>query len=63
MADLAGANGQRTDFEVVGKPNVPGQLSYALATGKAKYGIDYAVDNMLFAKFLRSPYANATVKA
>ena len=63
MADLAGANGQRTDFEVVGKPNVPGQLSYALATGKAKYGIDYAVDNMLFAKFLRSPYANATVKS
>jgi CO/xanthine dehydrogenase Mo-binding subunit len=63
MADLAGVNGQRKEFDVVGKPNLPGRLSYALATGKAKFGIDYAVDNMLHAKFLRSPYANATVKS
>ena len=41
MADLAGANGQRADFKVVGKPNLPGKLSYSLATGKAKFGVDY----------------------
>jgi len=61
MADLAGVNGQREKFNVVGKPNLPGKLSYSLATGKAKFGIDYVFDNMLYAKFLRSPYANAVV--
>ncbi len=61
MADLAGVDGQRKDFRVVGKPNLPGKLSYALATGIAKYGIDYVVPDMLHAKFLRSPYANAKV--
>jgi CO/xanthine dehydrogenase Mo-binding subunit len=63
MADLAGVNGTREKFEVVGKPNIPGKLSYSLATGKAKFGIDYVFDNMLHAKFLRSPYANAMVKS
>jgi CO/xanthine dehydrogenase Mo-binding subunit len=63
MADLAGANGQRPDFKVVGKPNLPGKLSYSLATGKAKFGIDYVFDDMLHAKFLRSPHANAEVKS
>ncbi|MDR0446136.1 MAG: molybdopterin-dependent oxidoreductase [Oscillospiraceae bacterium] len=62
MADLVGANGQRENFRVVGKHNLPGKLSYSLATGLAKFGIDYAVPNMLHAKFLRSPYANALVK-
>ena len=61
MADLAGANGQREDFRVVGKPNLPGKVSYALATGVARFGVDYALPNMLHAKFLRSPYANARV--
>jgi len=61
MPDLAGVNGQREDFRVVGKPNLPGKVSYALATGIAKFGIDYVVPNMLHAKFLRSPYANAKV--
>ncbi len=60
MADLAGVNGTREKFNVVGKPNLPGKLSYSLATGKAKFGVDYVFDNMLHAKFLRSPYANAT---
>jgi CO/xanthine dehydrogenase Mo-binding subunit len=63
MADLAGANGQRTDFKVVGKRNVPGKLSYNLATGKAKFGADATAPNMLHAKFLRSPYAYAVVKS
>ncbi|MDR2616115.1 MAG: molybdopterin-dependent oxidoreductase, partial [Oscillospiraceae bacterium] len=61
MADLIGANGQRESFRVVGKPNLPGKLSYALATGIAKFGVDYTFPGMLHAKFLRSPYANARV--
>jgi CO/xanthine dehydrogenase Mo-binding subunit len=61
MADIEGINGQRENFRVVGKSNLPGRLSYALATGIARYGADYAVPDMLHAKFLRSPYANARV--
>jgi putative selenate reductase molybdopterin-binding subunit len=61
MADLTGVNGQRENFKVVGKPNLPGVLSYPLATGVAKFGIDYVVPDMLHAKFLHSPYANAKV--
>ncbi len=61
MADLAGVNGQRENFRVVGKPNLPGRLSYAMATGIAKYGADYVVPDMLHAKFLKSPYANAKI--
>ena len=61
MPDYAGVNGLRETFKVVGTPNVPGKLSYALATGSAKFGIDYVVPDMLHAKFLRSPYANAKV--
>jgi CO/xanthine dehydrogenase Mo-binding subunit len=63
MADLAGANGQRPDFKVVGKPNLPGKLSYSIATGMAKFGADYVFPDMLHAKFLHSPYANAAVKS
>jgi xanthine dehydrogenase molybdenum-binding subunit len=61
MADLVGANGQRSEFRVVGKPNIPGKLSPQLASGVAKFGIDYVLPDMLHAKFLRSPYANARV--
>ena len=61
MADLVGVNGQREDFRVVGRHNVPGKLSYALAAGVAKFGIDFVLPDMLHAKFLRSPYANARV--
>ena len=61
MADLEGVNGQRENFRVVGKPNLPGRLSYAMAAGIAKYGADYVVPDMLHAKFLRSPYANARI--
>jgi CO/xanthine dehydrogenase Mo-binding subunit len=63
MPDLEGRNGQRTDFAIVGKANVPGKLSYNIATGKAKFGADATAPNMLFAKFLRSPYAHAIVKS
>ena len=61
MADLAGINGLRESFRVVGKPNLPGRMSYTLAAGIAKFGIDYVLPEMLHAKFLRSPYANARV--
>jgi CO/xanthine dehydrogenase Mo-binding subunit len=63
MADLAGINGTRKDFKVVGKPNLPGVLSWSQATGVAKYGIDYVVPGMLEAKFLHSPYPNARIKS
>jgi CO/xanthine dehydrogenase Mo-binding subunit len=63
MADLAGVNGTRSVFRVVGKPNLPGVLSWSQATGVAKFGIDYVVPNMLEARFLRSPYANARIKS
>jgi CO/xanthine dehydrogenase Mo-binding subunit len=63
MADLAGVNGTRNNFRVVGKPNLPGVLSWSQATGIAKFGIDYIVPGMLEAKFLRSPHANACIKS
>jgi CO/xanthine dehydrogenase Mo-binding subunit len=62
MADLT-FNGDRKDFRVVGKPNLPGRLSRAVTTGVAKFGIDYVIPNMLEAKFMRSPYAHARIKS
>jgi xanthine dehydrogenase molybdenum-binding subunit len=61
MPDYTGANGLREDFKVVGKPNIPGLTSYAMAAGVAKFGADFTVPDMLFAKILRSPYAHARV--
>ena len=61
MADL-GINGDRKDFKVVGKANLTGKLSWAVASGLAKFGIDYVVPDMLEAKFMRSPYAHARIK-
>jgi CO/xanthine dehydrogenase Mo-binding subunit len=63
MADLLGANGQREHFRVVGKPNIPGLTSYAMATGVAKFGSDFVVPDMVHAKILRSPYAHARVRS
>ena len=62
MADLEGVNGQRENFRVVGKANLPGRLSWAMAAGIAKFGADYILPDMLHAKFLRSPYANARIE-
>ena len=61
MPDYAGVNGLREDFKVVGQPNLPGVLSYAVATGVAKFGGDYVKPDMLYARFLHSPYANAKI--
>ncbi len=63
MADIAGSNGQRTEFKAVGRANVPGRLSYTIATGRAKYGNDVVVPDMLHAKFLRSPYGRVKIKS
>ncbi len=63
MPDTTGVNGLREDFRVVGKANLPGLTSYAMATGVAKYGTDFTVPGMLFAKFLRCPYPHAKVRS
>jgi CO/xanthine dehydrogenase Mo-binding subunit len=63
MADIVGSNGQRTEFKAVGRANVPGRLSYTIATGRAKFGSDYVVPNMLHAKFLRNPHGRAKIKS
>ncbi|MCL2125136.1 MAG: molybdopterin-dependent oxidoreductase [Oscillospiraceae bacterium] len=61
MPDYSGANGLREDFKIVGKPNIPGLTSRALATGVAMFGADFTAPDMLYAKILRSPYAHAKV--
>jgi CO/xanthine dehydrogenase Mo-binding subunit len=63
MVDIAGSNGERKEFKVVGKPNIPGKLSHSLATGMAKFGTDVIVPDMVHGKFLRSPYAHARIKS
>ncbi|NLA74648.1 MAG: xanthine dehydrogenase family protein molybdopterin-binding subunit, partial [Deltaproteobacteria bacterium] len=63
MADIDGSNGQRTEFNAVGRSNIPGRLSYSIATGMAKFGSDYTAPNMLHAKFLRNPYGRARIKS
>ncbi|MDM7995158.1 MAG: molybdopterin-dependent oxidoreductase [Acidobacteriota bacterium] len=63
MADIAGSNGQRTEFRAVGRANVPGRLSYTIATGRAKFGSDYVLPDMLHAAFLRNPHGRAKIKS
>ncbi len=63
MADIDGSNGQRTEFKAVGRANVPGKLSYSIASGRAKFGSDCVVPDMLFAKFLRNPHGRAKIKS
>ncbi len=61
MPDTTGVNGLREDFRVVGKANLPGLTSYAMATGVAKYGTDFTVPGMLYARIMRCPFAHARV--
>jgi CO/xanthine dehydrogenase Mo-binding subunit len=63
MADIEGSNGQRTKFTAVGRANIPGRLSYSMATGMAKFGSDAVVPDMLHAKYLRSPYGRVKIKS
>ena len=61
MPDTTGVNGLRENFRVVGKANLPGLTSYAMAAGVAKYGTDFTFPGMLFARIMRSPYPHAKV--
>jgi len=63
MADLDGSNGLRKEFKAVGRANVPGRLSYSMATGMAKFGSDAVVPDILHAKYLRSPYGRVRIKS
>ncbi len=63
MADLDGSNGLRKEFKAVGRANVPGRLSYSMATGMAKFGSDAVVPDMLHAKYLRSPHGRVKLKS
>ena len=63
MADIDGSNGQRSEFKAVGRANVPGRLSYTIATGRAKFGSDCVVPDMLYAKFLRNPHGRVKIKS
>jgi CO/xanthine dehydrogenase Mo-binding subunit len=63
MADIEGSNGQRMEFKAVGRANVPGRLSYTIATGGARFGTDVVLPNMLHAKFLRSPHGRTKIKS
>ena len=62
MADIEGSNGQRAEFKSVGRENIPGRLSYSIATGMARFGSDYVLPEMLHARFLRSPHGRAKIK-
>jgi CO/xanthine dehydrogenase Mo-binding subunit len=63
MADIDGSNGQRKDFIAVGRANVPGRLSFTIATGRAKFGSDFVAPDMLHAKFLRNPHGRVKIKS
>ena len=54
MADIEGSNGQRKEFKVVGRPNVPGRLSHSIATGRAKFGSDVVVPPVTPDKVLKA---------
>ena len=51
------------NFKAVGRANVPGRLSYTIATGRAKFGSDFVAPDMLHAKFLRNPHGRAKIKS
>ncbi|MCX8032539.1 MAG: molybdopterin-dependent oxidoreductase [Thermoleophilia bacterium] len=57
-----GRNQDRQEFRVVGRRDLPGRLSYALASGSAVFAREYVCDGMLHAKVLRSPYGRARIK-
>jgi hypothetical protein len=43
MADATEFKGGQKEFKTVGRPNLPGRLSHAIAAGKAKFGTDAVV--------------------
>ena len=60
--EFKGRNQDREEFKVVGRRDIPGRLSYALAAGAAKFAREVVVPGMLHGKVLRSPYARAKIK-
>ena len=63
MEEFEGRNQDRQEFKVVGRKDIPGRLSYALAAGAAKYAREVVVPGMIHGKILRSPYARARIKS
>ncbi len=59
--EYAGRNQDRQEFKVVGRRDIPGRLSYALASGAAQFAREYTRPGMLHAKVLRSPHARARI--
>jgi xanthine dehydrogenase molybdenum-binding subunit len=62
MAD-PGRNGNRTEFKVVGRRDIPQRLASHICSGFAKYDSDILLPNMLFGKVMRSPYGHARIKS
>jgi CO/xanthine dehydrogenase Mo-binding subunit len=60
--EFRGRNQDRQEFKVVGRRDLPGRLSYTIASGAAKYARDAVRPGMLHGKILRSPYAHARIK-
>lgn len=60
--EFKGRNQDRQEFKVVGRRDIPGRLSYALASGTAKFAREVIVPGMLHGKILRSPYGRARIK-
>jgi len=59
---LKGRNQDRQEFKVVGRRDIPGRLSYTIATGAAKFAREVVRPDMLHGKILRSPYGRARIK-
>jgi CO/xanthine dehydrogenase Mo-binding subunit len=57
-----GRNQDRQEFKVVGRRDIPGRLSYTIATGAAKFAREVVRPDMLHGKILRSPYGRARIK-
>jgi len=58
-----GRNGDRTEFNVVGKTGLHSRFTPHIYSGRAKYDTDVILPNQLIAKVLRSPYARAKIKS
>ena len=52
---------RKEEFSVVGRADVQRQCGYAKASGQAEYTSDMLLPGMLFAKFLRAPYAHTKI--
>lgn len=58
-----GRNGDRVEFKVVGRTDIPAIYSPHLCSGAAKRSCDFTFPDMLFGKVLRSPYSHARIRS